>query len=91
MTDEDRRRLDELAEGLARDYPDLARQLTQGRLLWPYRRLVSIALLIAAPPLIVLGFLTLQTLVVTIGCLALIAAAIIAAHGRRRLRWSRQH
>lgn len=89
MTDEERRRLDEVAEGLARDYPDLAEELTRGRVLWPYRRLVTSALLIVAPPLIVLGLLTLQTLVVAIGCLALIVAAVIAAQGRRGRRWSR--
>jgi hypothetical protein len=90
MTEEERRRLDEVAEGLARDHPQLARRLTRGKLRRPRRRLVASALLIVAPPLIILGFVALQALLVTIGCLALIAAVIIAAGERRGRRWSRR-
>jgi hypothetical protein len=89
LTDAERRRLAELAENLARDDPHLAHKLTRGQVLWPYRRPVATTLLILAPPLIVLGFLALQTLVVTIGCIALITGTILVAAGSRRPRWKR--
>jgi hypothetical protein len=90
LTGEERRRLDEVAEGLARDHPHLARRLTRGRLRRLHRRQVASGLMIVAPPLIVLGVVALQALLVTIGCLALIAAVIIAAGERRGWRWSRR-
>jgi hypothetical protein len=89
LTDKERRTLDDLAENLARDHPHLARELTRGPVVWPYRRRLASTLLIAAPPLIVLGFMILQTLVVTIGCLALIAGTILVAAGSRRPRRKR--
>ena len=89
LTDKERRTLDELAENLARDDPHLARELTGGPVVWPYPRWLASTLLIAAPPLIVLGFMILQTLVVTIGCLALIAGTTLVAAGSRRPRWKR--
>jgi hypothetical protein len=89
LTDKERRTLDELAENLARDHPRLARELTKGQVLWPYRRRLASTLLIVAPPLIVLGFIALQTLVVTIGCLALIAGTILVTAGSRRPRRKR--
>jgi hypothetical protein len=84
LTDKERRTLDELAENLTRDHPHLARALTRGPVPRPYRRRLASTLLITAPPLIILGFLALQTLVVTIGCLALIAGTILVAAGSRR-------
>jgi hypothetical protein len=89
LTDKERRTLDELAESLARDHPHLARELTRGPVLRPYQRWLANTLLIVAPPLIVLGFVILQTLVVTIGCVALIAGTILVAAGSRRLRRKR--
>jgi hypothetical protein len=89
LTDKERRTLDELAENLARDHPHLARELTQGPVVWPYRRRLARTLLIAAPLLMVLGFMILQALVVTIGCLALIAGTILVVAGSRRPRWKR--
>jgi uncharacterized membrane protein HdeD (DUF308 family) len=89
LTDKERRTLDELAENLARDHPHLARELTHGQVLWPYRRRLARTLLVVAPALIVFGFVALQTLVVTIGCLALIAGTILVAASLRRPRWKR--
>jgi Protein of unknown function (DUF3040) len=80
LADEERRRLDELAENLARDHP----QLTRGQVLWPHRYRLARTLLIAAPPLIVLGFIALQTVVVTIASLALIVGTTYLAAGSRR-------
>ena len=89
LTDKERRTLDELAENLASDNPHLGRQLTRGQVLWPYRRRLASTLLIAAPPVIVLGFIALQTVVVTIGCLALIVGTTLLAAGSRRPHWKR--
>ena len=89
LTDKERRTLDELTQNLARDHPQLARELTRAPAPRPHRRRLATTFLIAAPPLIVLGFINLQTLVVTIGCLALIAGTILVAAGSRRRRWKR--
>jgi hypothetical protein len=89
LTDKERRTLDELADNLARDHPRLARELTRGPVVRPYRRRLAIAFLIATPPLIVLGFAILQVLVVAIGCLALITGTILVAAGSQRRRWKR--
>jgi uncharacterized membrane protein HdeD (DUF308 family) len=89
LTDKERRTLDELAENLAHDHPHLARKLTRRQARWPHRRRLAGTLLITALPLIVLGFIALQTLVVTIGCLALIAGTTLAAAGPRRPRRKR--
>jgi Protein of unknown function (DUF3040) len=86
LTDKERRTLDELTENLARDHPQLARELTRGPVRWPYRRRLASTLLITAAPLVILGFIILQTLVVTIGCVALIAGTILIAAGSRRPR-----
>jgi hypothetical protein len=89
LADKERRTLDELAENLACDHPHLARELTRGQVQWPYRRRLASTLLVVAPPLIVFGFLILQTLVVTIGCLALIVGTILVSASSRRPRWKR--
>jgi hypothetical protein len=89
LTDKERRTLDELAENLTRDHPHLASALTRGPLPRLYRRRLAASLLIAAPPLIILGFIILQTLVVTIGCLALITGTILVAVGSRHPRRTR--
>jgi Protein of unknown function (DUF998)/Protein of unknown function (DUF3040) len=89
LTEKERRMLDDLAEILARDHPHLARQLTRGQVLLPYRRRLASTRLIAAPPLLVLGFIALQTVVVTIGCLALIVGTTLLAAGSQRPRWKR--
>jgi hypothetical protein len=89
LTDKERRTLDELAENLARDHPHLARALTRGPVPRPHRRRLAATLLIAAPPLIILGFIILQTLIVTIGRLALITGTILVAAGSRRPRRKR--
>jgi hypothetical protein len=89
LTDKERRTLDDLAENLARDHPRLARELTRGPVVRPFRRRLASTLFIAAPPLMVLGFMILQALVVAIGCLALITGTIVVAAGSRRWRWKR--
>lgn len=74
LTDEERRRLREVADEITRDDPRLARALSAGPARRPQLRLllVAIALMVVPIPVVVVGAVTAQTLVVVAGCLALI-------------------
>jgi hypothetical protein len=85
LTDEERRRLGELAEDLARDDPQLGRALSGG--LFRGRRSLAAAVLLAAvsPPLAVFGVTLTQPLLFTAASISLMAAAWIAVRtGYRR-------
>jgi hypothetical protein len=92
MTDEERRRLDELADELTRDDPHLGRALSVGS--FPRMRLwspgVVVFLAVVSMPLVVLGVGLVQPLVFTAGCASLAAAVWIGVAGGLRRRRSRR-
>lgn len=91
MTDEERRRLDELAESLAVEDPRLARALSEtgtfGRRISPPRRWLNwlaLALVGLGMPAAVVGIIINQAILFAVGCLAL--ASGLALYVLHRLR-----
>jgi hypothetical protein len=91
LTDEERRRLDELANELSREDPYLGRALTGGSSRRRYHSAaVAVLLAILSLALSVLGVTVQQPVLFAVGWLLLIAAVWIAAvmgyrrYGRRR-------
>jgi len=90
LTDEERRRLDELADELSREDPYLGRALTGGWLRMPRRwePAVVVVLGLVSLPLAVLGVTLTQPLLFAAGSVSLIVAVWLglAAGFRRRRR-----
>jgi hypothetical protein len=88
LTDEERRRLDELADELSREDPHLGRVLTGGssrrRRRWPPA--VAVILAVVSLPLAVLGASLAQPLLFAAGCMSLVVAVWIGTVGRYRRR-----
>jgi uncharacterized membrane protein HdeD (DUF308 family) len=86
LTDEERRRLSQLADEIARDDPRLARALSSLPARRPRRRLrlPAVVLMTASIPVIVVGAVAVQTLVVAIGGLVLIVGALMFVVTLRR-------
>jgi len=93
LTEEERRRLDEIADDLSRDDPRLSRALTAGFSGRIRRRLRAVALLLAvlAVAIAAVGVGLAQPLLVAAGSLLLVIAVWIAATiGYRRYRRRRR-
>jgi hypothetical protein len=86
LTDDERRRLEQLAAELSDHDPHLARVLSPRQPLRCDLRRYAIILLIIAPVLLVLGAATTQILIIAIGCLAMITATILLLTNRLRRR-----
>ena len=88
LTDEERRRLDELADELTREDPHLGRALTVGisgrTWLWPPA--VAVFLALVSLPLVVLGVGLVQPLLFAAGCMSLVVALWIGVVGGLRRR-----
>jgi hypothetical protein len=89
LTDEERRRLDQLADELTREDPHLGRALSVGlsRRLWLWPPAVAVFLAVVALPLAVLAVDLGQPLLFAVGCMSLIVAVWIGVvRGLRRRR-----
>jgi len=90
LTDEERRRLDELADELSREDPYLGRALTGGSLrrLRHWEPAVAVVLTVVSLPIAVLGVTLTQPLLFAAGSMSLIGAVWlgVAAGLRRRRR-----
>jgi hypothetical protein len=88
LTDEERRRLDELADELTREDPHLGRALSVGLSgrMWLWPPAVAVFLAVVALPLAVLGVDLGQPLLFAAGCTSLIAAMWIGVVGGLRRR-----
>jgi hypothetical protein len=86
LTEEERRRLDALAEDLSRDNPELGRALSGRRRGWRWSSAVVAGLLvIVALPLLVVGVGLTALVVFALGSFALIGAGwagVVAVAGR---------
>lgn len=83
LTEDERRRLDQLATELSGQDPQLARMLSGRQPALSRLRLLVRILLLAAAVLLVIGVATTQTLLVAMGCLAMIGAAMLLLTLRR--------
>jgi hypothetical protein len=94
LTDEERRRLDELADGLSREDPQLGRVLTgaSARRLRQWSSAIGVLLAVVSLPLAVLGVGLAQPLLFAAGSICLVVAVwlgIVSSSRCRRHRRSR--